>query len=383
MVYDQSFKKTLVELLNSGKSVKDLTKEFGVSQASIHRWDKEFNTTTSQDNSQSEMLKIKALEKELKDVKLERDIFKKGGKHLFQERQVIYRFIKLNTGLFPVEKMCKCMRVSKNSYYTWLRVGQYKGQKSSVSHLKSRVIAIFNDSKQIYGSLRIQKSLEREGIVYSRSYIALIMKSLGLRSVLSKKFRVCTTDSNHTFALADNMLNRNFKSTKLGEKWVSDITYIKVGGQWNYLTTILDLADRKIVSWVLTENMDTENTVYKAWLQARKNRDITNNHIFHSDRGVQYASNKMTSVLNSSKKITQSMSRKGNCWDNAVAESLFKTIKYECTNRYVFNYYLDAYKVIEQYIKWYNCKRLHSALDYKSPMEMEAELIMKNNKNVA
>jgi len=279
--------------------------------------------------------------------------------------------------------MCKCMRVSKNSYYTWLRVGQYKSQKSAVSHLKSRVIAIFNDSKQIYGSLRIQKSLEREGLFYSRSYIALIMKKLGLKSVLSKKFRVCTTDSDHTFALADNVLNRNFKSTKLGEKWVSDITYIKVGGKWNYLTTILDLADRKIVSWVLTENMDTENTVYKAWLQARKNRDITNNHIFHSDRGVQYASNKMTNTLNSSNKIKQSMSRKGNCWDNAVAESLFKTIKYECTNRYVFNYYLDAYNVIEQYIKWYNCKRLHSSLDYKSPIEMEAELIMKNNKNVA
>jgi len=295
----------------------------------------------------------------------------------------MYRFIKFNTGLFPVEKMCKCMRVSKNAYYTWLRVGQYKRQKSSISHLKSRVAAIFNDSNQVYGSLRIQKSLEREGLVYSRSYIALIMKALGLKSVLSKKFRVCTTDSNHAFALADNVLNRNFKSTLLGEKWVSDITYIKVGSQWNYLTTILDLADRKIVSWVLTENMDTENTVYKAWLQARKHRNITNNHIFHSDRGVQYASNKMTNILSSSKKIRQSMSRKGNCWDNAVAESLFKTIKYECTNRYVFNYYLDAYRVIERYIKWYNCKRLHSALDYKSPMEEEVELIMKNNKNVA
>jgi transposase InsO family protein len=275
------------------------------------------------------------------------------------------------------------MRVSKNSYYTWLRVGQYKRQKGSVSHLKSRVRAIFNESKQIYGSLRIQKSLEREGLVYSRSYIALIMKELGLRSVLSKKFRVCTTDSNHTFALAENVLNRNFTSTQLGEKWVSDITYIKVGNRWNYLTTVLDLADRKIVSWVLTEDMSTENTVYKVWLQARKNRNITNNHIFHSDRGVQYASNKMTSVLNSSKKITQSMSRKGNCWDNAVAESLFKTIKYECTNRYTFNYYLEAYQVINQYIKWYNYKRLHSALGYKSPVEMEIELIMKNNKNVA
>lgn len=275
------------------------------------------------------------------------------------------------------------MRVSKNSYYTWLRIGQHKQEKGSISLLKLRITAIFNDSNQVYGSLRIQKSLEREGLVYSRSYIASIMKELGLRSVLSKKFRVCTTDSNHTFTIAENVLNRDFASTQLGEKWVSDITYIKVGNQWNYLTTVLDLADRKIISWELTQDMSTENTIYKVWLQARKIRNITNNHIFHSDRGVQYASNKMTSVLSASKKITQSMSRKGNCWDNAVAESLFKTIKYECTNRYVFKYYLEAYQVIDQYIKWYNYKRLHSALGYKAPVEMEIELIMKNNKNVA
>ena len=100
------------------------------------------------------------------------------------------------------------------------------------------------------------------------------------------------------------------------------------------------------MSWILTEDMSAENTVYKAWLEARKYRNITNNHIFHSDRGVQYASNKMTTILKSSNKITQSMSRKGNCSDNAVAESLFKTIKYECTNRYVFKYFLEAYRVI-------------------------------------
>jgi putative transposase len=266
--------------------------------------------------------------------------------------------------------MCLYMKVSKNSYYTWLRVGQNKKQKESIVLLKSGVIAFFNNSKQVYGSLRIQKSLEREGIVYSRAYIALIMKKLGLKSVLSKTFKICTTDSNHLFPLAKNVLNRNFTSTHLGEKW-------------NYLTTILDLADRKIVSWVLTEDMSAENTVYKAWLEARKSRSITSNHIFHSDRGVQYASNKMVNILNSSNKITQSMSRKGNCWDNAVAESLFKIIKHECTNRYVFKYFLDAYTVIDDYIKWYNYIRLHSALDYIPPVEMVLELSKKNNKYVA
>ena len=206
---------------------------------------------------------------------------------------------------------------------------------------------------------------------------------MGLRSILSRKFRVVTTDSNHTFPISENLLNRDFTSNCLGEKWVSDITYIKVGSRWNYLTTILDLADRKVLSWVLSEDMTTENTVYTAWILARKKREITENHIFHSDRGSQYASQKITDLLSFSCKSTQSMSRKGNCWDNAVAESFFKTIKYECIYRHNFKSYFEAYQIIENYIKWYNNARIHSALDFKTPAEKELELKIKSMYNVA
>ena len=119
------------------------------------------------------------------------------------------------------------------------------------------------------------------------------------------------------------MLDREFTSLKLGETWISDITYIRVNDHWNYLTTIIDLADRRVVGWTLSEDITTENTVMKAWLSARKNRTISEGFIFHSDRGVQYTSNKMTSLFSFNRKITQSMRRKGNCWDNAVAESFF------------------------------------------------------------
>ena len=274
--------------------------------------------------------------------------------------------------------MCKCMRVSKNAYYTWLRTNTTKTQKTSLMHLKTRITAIFNKSKQVYGSQRIQKQLEREGLFYSRSYIALLMKELNLKSIVSKQFKVCTTDSKHNLPVTNNTLNRDFTATRLGEKWVSDISYIKVNHQWNYITTILDLADRKIVAWTLSDDMTTENTVYKTWLKAIENREITHDHIFHSDRGVQYASNKMTSIFNASTKIKQSMSRKGNCWDNAVAESFFKTLKYECTNRYNFTSYLDAYKTIEDYINWYNYERLHSSLAFKTPAEKELEIKINN-----
>lgn len=269
------------------------------------------------------------------------------------------------------------MQVSKNAYYTWLKTNNTKTEKTTLMYLKTRITAIFNKNRQVYGSLRIRKSLEREGLFYSRSYIALLMKQLGLRSVVSKQFKVCTTDSKHNLPSAKNFLNRDFTATQLGQKWVSDISYIKVNNQWNYITTILDLADRKIVAWTLSEDMTTENTVYKTWLKARKTRDITENHMFHSDRGVQYAANKMTAIFNNSSKINQSMSRKGNCWDNAVAESFFKTLKYECTNRYNFTSYLMAYSIIEDYINWYNYERLHSSLDFKTPAEKELEIKIK------
>ena len=266
------------------------------------------------------------------------------------------------------------MQVSTNAYYNWLRTKDNKTQKTSLMYLKARITAIFNKNRQVYGSLRMQKALERESLFYSRSYIAYLMKQLGLKSVVSKQFKVYTTDSKHNLPVASNILNRDFTATQLGEKWVSDISYIKVGNRWNYITTILDLADRKIVAWTLSEEMTTENTVYKTWLKARKNREITPNHIFHSDRGVQYAATKITSIFKASSKITQSMSRKGNCWDNAVAESFFKTLKYECTNRYNFNSYLIAFKVIDDYIKWYNYERLHSSLGFKTPAEKELEI---------
>ena len=266
--------------------------------------------------------------------------------------------------------MCKYFRLSKSAYYHWINNKDIVKTKQSKIILQQKIKIIFEQSRQIYGSCRIQKQLEKEGLFYSRSYIAKLMKEQGLKSVLRRKY-VITTDSNHSYPVANNELDRNFTSHKLGEKWVSDITYIRVKDDWNYLTTVIDLADRKVVGWSLSENMTTKDTVIKAWLNARSNRKITSNHIFHSDRGVQYASNIMTNIFSFSNKITQSMSRKGNCWDNAVAESFFKTIKYEWLNRFKFTSYKQLYESIEDYINWYNTKRLHSSLGYLSPLEME------------
>lgn len=265
------------------------------------------------------------------------------------------------------------MKVSRNSYYHWLKTKDIQKAISSTTVLKERIKYLFDENHQIYGSCRIQKELERDGLTYSRSYIAVLMNQMGLRSVLRRKF-VNTTDSKHLFDVADNVLDRNFESLEIGEKWVSDITYIRVNDDWNYFTAIIDLADRKVVGWALSDDMTTRNTVWKAWTSARQNREIKENFIFHSDRGVQYASNKIKSIFSFSEKATQSMSRKGNCWDNAVAESFFKTIKYEWLYRFKYHSTAQLYESIKEYINWYNVKRLHSSLGYLTPLEMEMKL---------
>lgn len=270
--------------------------------------------------------------------------------------------------------MCKCMRLSKNSYYHWLRnKDRQRITSSSTLFLKDRINTIFEQSRQIYGSYRVQKILEREGLIYSRSYVGFLMKKMGLKSVLRRKFTI-TTDSKHSFPIASNVLDRSFESLEIGKKWVSDITYIRVNDGWNYLTTIIDLADRKVIGWSLSDDMTTKNTILKAWLSARGNRDIQQGLIFHSDRGVQYASTKMTNLFSFNRKIIQSMSRKGNCWDNAVAESFFKTIKYEWLYRFKYTSLEQLSDSIAEYIKWYNTKRIHSSLGYRTPLEMEIKL---------
>lgn len=284
-----------------------------------------------------------------------------------------YQFILNNTNNYPVERMCKYMKVSKNAYYHWMKSKDEIKEKSGRTFLKERIKAIFEENRQTYGSHRMQKMLEREDLFYSRSYIAVLMREMGLKSVLRKKY-VVTTDSDHSFRIAENKLDRDFSSLKLGQKWVSDITYIRVNDKWNYLTTIMDLADRKIVGWSLSEGMTTEETIMQAWHEASKKRAITWDFIFHSDRGVQYASIFMGNLFSLNRKITQSMSRKGNCWDNAVAESFFKTIKHEWLNRFKFNSFNQLYASIEDYINWYNTKRIHSSLGYISPLEMEIKL---------
>ncbi len=273
------------------------------------------------------------------------------------------------------------MKVSRNAFYNWLKTKDIDKESPTLKLLKLKIKNIYYSNRQVYGSVRVQKQLKREGIYYSRSYVAVLMREMGLKSVIKKKY-TRTTDSNHDYPISENILNRDFSCNELGKKWVSDITYIRVNNKWNYLTTIIDLADRKVIGWSLSEDMTTKNTVCRAWINATNNRKIKSGFVFHSDRGVQYASKLIRDIMGENIYANQSMSRKGDCWDNAVAESFFKTIKYECLYLKTFKYFNQLYYCIEEYMEWYNNRRLHSALDFKTPREMEIEL-EKLTKNVA
>lgn len=266
--------------------------------------------------------------------------------------------------------MCNVFNVSKSSYYAWLKSGVSRRWKTN-HELLIRIKDIFQVSSETYGSPRIREELRSQGLKVSRPRIARIMKAAGMRARKPKRF-IATTDSRHNYPIVPNVLNRNFKATRPGQIWVSDITYVKTAGGWLYLTVIIDIYDRKVVGWSMSKRMSAEETSIAAWRMAVRNRPVMRNLIFHSDRGIQYACSQFANILKANQLVTRSMSRKGNCWDNAVAESFFKTIKAESIYRGKYINQDHARLVIFKWIEtWYNRKRRHSALGYRTIEEFE------------
>ena len=275
--------------------------------------------------------------------------------------------------------MCKVLQVSTSGYYKW-KSKPISNRILTKNEIKQKITSIYFASKQRYGSPRITIELNALGYKISRITVAKYMKELGLRSKLSKKFKV-TTDSKHNYLVVENILDRGFAVDQPSKVWVSDITYIQTKEGFLYLTTIIDLYDRKIIGWSLSNGMNTEETTLAAWKMAIRNRNVQKELIFHSDRGVQYANKKFANIIESYG-VIRSMSRKGNCWDNAVAESFFKSLKTELIygNKLITKDQMEL-EIFEYIEIWYNKKRRHGALNYKTIEEFNNQ----NNiyKNVA
>ena len=253
--------------------------------------------------------------------------------------------------------------------------GLILGTTENLGYMAGTIKDIFENSYQSYGSPRIKAELKALGFKVSKPRVARIMKANYLYAKRKRKFRA-TTDSNHKYPTAPNLLNQCFNVARVNQVWVSDITYVQTNQGWSYLTVIIDLFNRKVIGWALSDTLNTEDTVIKAWQMAIKNTTLTQPLIFHSDQGIQYASQRFTNLLKSyNDLVKQSMSRKGNCWDNAVAESFFKSLKVEWVYWHKYKLKSQAELSIFQWIEtWYNTRRRHSYLGNRTIKEFEIDM---------
>jgi len=235
--------------------------------------------------------------------------------------------------------------------------------------LKQKIMQIYSNSRKTYGSPRIYQQLLREGYSVGKKRVERLMQEMGIQALAKRKYKA-TTDSKHSKPVAQNHLNRDFRADRPNQAWVADITYIYTQEGWLYLATIMDLYSRKIIGWSLRNRL-TKELVMAALDMALKQRKPSSSLLLHSDRGSQYASELYQTLLERNG-ILCSMSGKGNCWDNAVMESFYRTLKIELIYQRNYETRIEAQRDIFEYIEiFYNRERLHSSLGYYSPEEYE------------
>lgn len=265
-----------------------------------------------------------------------------------------------------VKRCIELLKVSHSGFYSWLKRGP-SNRKKRDGHLKAKILSIFGKSKGVYGSPRIQKLLQRDGEKVGKTKVAQLMREEGLRAKMKKAFRPKTTINNPKSTKSKRIFEiENNGVTGPNQVWVSDLTYLPTGKGFSYLVTVMDIFNREIKGWDISDSMEAGHTK-NALLRAIKSvSGPLNKLLFHSDQGIQYCSSEVRDklkILN----ITQSMSRKGNCYDNAFAESFFATMKNETDCH--FNNLHEAKREIFNYVDWYNRERIHSSLGFLSPMQ--------------
>jgi len=265
--------------------------------------------------------------------------------------------------------LCATLDVSSSGYYDWVKRGQKPGLRAQQNQLLGgRIKKIHDQSRATYGSPRVRMELRKEGSRHGRNRIARLMKEQGLCGRQRGRYRLKTTDSNHTLPIAPNRLAQAPAPTARNQIWVADITYIRTSQSWLYLAAIIDLYSRKVVGWSMSPFIDTA-LVLGALRMAQANEQPPTDLIVHSDRGVQYASHSYRAALQQAG-LLASMSRPANCYDNAAMESFWSTLKLEMVYRRHFLTHQEARADIFDYIEiFYNRQRAHSALGYRSPVD--------------
>ncbi|WP_353517147.1 IS3 family transposase [Thalassotalea sp. SU-HH00458] len=373
--YTVEFKQEAVALVTEqGYSVPKAAASLGITDKLLYNWKTKFEAEQSgailNADERAELLKLR---KEVKELRMEKEILKKASSLLPKGNEVTFQTIKQLAPDFPIVKLCKIMKVSRSAYYAWLN-RPAKVITAEQLHLYRRAKAIFKQSRNSLGYRELRKRLCKEGLHVSEYSVQKLMAKLGLYVTQRIAYKV-TTKRKHSDAVADNLVNQNFNPVAANQVWAGDVTYLKTGEGWMYLAIVMDLYSRRIVGWHIDKRMTTD-LVSKAMIKTYNLRQPPKGLIFHSDRGSQYTSRHYRKLL-TNYGIRASMGDVGACWDNAVVERFFGSLKHDWLLKVPQLTRENMRHDVMAYMRYYNLERLHTANGDLSPVEYEKNSLRK------
>ncbi|EGO7482636.1 IS3 family transposase [Escherichia coli] len=367
--YPEEFKiEAVKQVVDRGYSVASVATRLDITTHSLYAWIKKYGPDSSANKEQSDaQAEIRRLQKELKRVTDERDILKKAGGVLRKAVRLRYAFIRDNTCCWPVRLLCRVLDVHPSGFYAWLQQPHSQRHQADL-RLTGQIKQFWLESGCVYGYRKIHLDLRDSGQQCGVNRVWRLMKRIGIKAQVG--YRSPRARKGEASIVSPNRLQRQFNPDAPDERWVTDITYIRTHEGWLYLAVVVDLFSRKIIGWSMQSRM-TKDIVLNALLMAVWRRNPQKQVLVHSDQGSQYTSHEWQSFLKSHG-LEGSMSRRGNCHDNAVAESFFQLLKRERIKKKIYGTREEARSDIFDYIEmFYNSKRRHGSSDQMSPTEYE------------
>ncbi|EKN1247268.1 IS3 family transposase [Salmonella enterica] len=367
--YPEEFKiEAVKQVVDRGHSVSSVATRLDITTHSLYAWIKKYGPESSTHKEQSDaQSEIRRLQKELKRVTDERDIFKKSRGVLCKAVRLRYAFIRDNTCCWPVRLLCRVLNVHPSGFYSWLQQPHSQRHQADL-RLAGQIKQFWLESGCVYGYRKIHLDLRDSGQQCGVNRVWRLMKRVGIKAQVG--YRSPRARKGEASIVSPNRLQRQFNPDAPDERWVTDITYIRTHEGWLYLAVVVDLFSRKIIGWSMQSRM-TKDIVLNALLMAVWRRNPQKQVLVHSDQGSQYTSHEWQSFLKSHG-LEGSMSRRGNCHDNAVAESFFQLLKRERIKKKIYGTREEARSDIFDYIEmFYNSKRRHGSSDQMSPTEYE------------
>ncbi|WP_272844487.1 IS3 family transposase [Pantoea ananatis] len=367
--YPEEFKiEAVKQVVDRGYSVASVATRLDITTHSLYAWIKKYGPDSSTNKEQSDaQAEIRRLQKELKRVTDERDIFKKSRGILRKTVRLRYAFISDNNCCWPVRLLCRVLDVHPSGFYAWLQQPHSQRHQADL-RLTGQIKPFWLESGCVYGYRKIHLDLRDSGQQCGVNRVWRLMKRVGIKAQVG--YRSPRARKGEASIVSPNRLQRQFNPDAPDERWVTDITYIRTHEGWLYLTVVVDLFSRKIIGWSMQSRM-TKDIVLNALLMAVWRRNPQKQVLVHSDQGSQYTSHEWQSFLKSHG-LEGSMSRRGNCHDNAVAESFFQLLKRERIKKKIYGTREEARSDIFDYIEmFYNSKRRHGSSNQMSPTEYE------------